>query len=184
LVRVWLTRHGASIAASGIAIGSTDPPLSSQGLAQARLLGEQMARRPLTRVFSSDLARASQTAAEIARRHDLRLETTAALREIDFGSWEGRSLNDLWSEEPAAAAAWEANIKATPPTFGESFAELEGRVTSWWKGIRDFLHGEIAVVAHGGSLAVLRSLITREPIEMRFELGQAVHVDVAAVERA
>jgi broad specificity phosphatase PhoE len=173
---VWLIRHGATTAPSGIAAGATDRPLSSQGLAQARALGDRLAGRPLTRLFASDLARAVQTAAEIARRHDLRIEITPALREIDFGSWEGRSLTELWSEEPTAAAAWEADMRSTPATFGESFADLEARVTRWWDGIRDSLHGEIGVVAHGGSLAVLHSLITGETIEMRFELGQALEV--------
>ncbi len=110
-----------------------------------------------------------ETAASVASPHGLRVETSVALREIDFGAWEGRPLSDLWSEDPAAAHAWEADIRRTPSTFGESVADLERRVEGFWSQVRGtLLGGEVAVVGHRGSLAALRALITRQSFASSF----------------
>lgn len=157
----------------------SDPPLSEVGRDQARSVASALAARPLVRVISSDLKRAVETAAIVAAPHRVAVETTAALREIDFGAWEGRDLSKLWSEDPAAARAWEANFRLTPLSFGESVSDLEHRVGAFWKQLAPA--GEIAIVGHGGSLAALRALISNEPIEpsmaSRLELGAMIGLD-------
>jgi probable phosphoglycerate mutase len=177
---VWLVRHGATTAPPGAAIGATDLPLSDEGREQARHLAAGLASRPLVRVLSSDLMRAMSTADAIAAPHHLVVEPARGLREIDFGAWEGRSLGDLWTEQPQAAKAWEKDIRSTPPTFAESLAGVQIRVEDFWLGIRPPDNGELAVVAHRCSLAVLRALITGESIEeafsSEFEVGKAVAV--------
>jgi phosphoserine phosphatase len=178
--QVWLVRHGATLAPGGVAIGSSDPALSEVGRTQAAGLAEQLASRPLTRVFSSDLARALQTAQVIAKRHGLPVEVVPALREIDFGAWEGRPLSGLWTDERDAAHAWEADIRSTPPSFSESFDDLERRVLEWWRTVQPALTGEVAIVAHRGSLAVLAAAITGCSIEAAF----AERVDPGAMRSA
>jgi broad specificity phosphatase PhoE len=140
-----------------------------------------MAGVRLVRIWSSDRERAVATARMVAAPHGLDVETTSALREIDFGAWEGRALGDLWSEEPAASRAWEENFRATPPTFGESLDDVERRVSAFWDSLQPLpVRGEVAVVAHRGSLAVLRALITGEAVSEAFagqlELASAVAV--------
>jgi broad specificity phosphatase PhoE len=167
---------------SGLVIGLTDPPLGEEGRAQAICAADELARRPLVRVFSSDLRRASQTAAVVVAPHRLEVETTPALRELNFGAWEGRTLSDLWVDEPGAAAAWEGNVLVTPPSFGESLGELEQRVARFWDSLHPLpQRGEVAVVAHGGSLAALRSLIAGVPLgdclAMRMEPGGILGLD-------
>jgi broad specificity phosphatase PhoE len=179
--RVWLVRHGATTAPPDTAIGATDLPLSDEGLEQARILAADLASRPLVRVLSSDLRRALSTADVIAAAHHLVAETTPALREIDFGSWEGRSLADLWSEEPRAAKAWEDDIRSTPPTFGENLADLQIRVEGFWRRVRPLDEGEVAIVAHRCSLAVLRAMITGESLEDAFSIQLAHGAAVAVI---
>lgn len=177
--RVWLVRHGATTAVPGAAIGSTDIPLSGEGLAQAGRLAAELASRPLARVLSSDLRRALSTADVIAAPHHLIVEATPAFREIDFGTWEGRSLADLWLEDPHAARAWEGDLRATPPAFGEDFADLQRRVEGYWRSAGPMGDGEIAIVAHRCSLAVLRALITDESMEEAFSIPMGLGVAVA-----
>jgi len=169
LTRVWLVRHGATTAPPGVAIGSSNPPLSALGWEQARHVAAELASRPLARVLSSDLERAIATAHTVAIPHHLDVEPTASLREIDFGAWEGRSLADLWSEDPQAARAWEDDIRRTPSTFGESLADVESRVTGFWRSLGPPPDGiEIAIVAHRCILAVLRAVLTGESLEEAF----------------
>jgi broad specificity phosphatase PhoE len=182
VTRVWLIRHGASTASPGVAIGVSDPPLSTLGRAQAHSLAGALAARPLVRVLSSDLQRALETATIIAAPHRLVVETSKALREIDFGTWEGRDLGDLWLEDSAAARAWEQDLRQTPQAFGESVSDLERRVAVFWKESSPLPDaGEIAIVGHGGSLAALRALISHEPlattIASRLDLGAVIGLD-------
>jgi broad specificity phosphatase PhoE len=163
----------------GLAVGAGDPPLNDRGRVQAKRLAATMARRPLVRILSSDRQRALATARIVAAPHGVAVEATAALREIDFGAWEGRFLGDLWSEEPLAARAWEDDIRLTPSSFGESLADLERRVETLWASLQPLPgQGEIAVVGHHGSLAVLRAVITGETVSdafaTRLELAGAV----------
>lgn len=182
LKRVWLIRHGASTMPSGLVIGFTDPPLSDEGRVQAQRTAVELAHRSLVRVISSDLRRAVQTATMVAAPHELEVETTPALRELHFGAWEGRMLSDLWVDEPAAAAAWERDVHATPASFGESLSELVRRVARFWESLQPLpQRGEVAIVAHGGSLAALRSLITGAPVgdclAKRLEPGGILELD-------
>ena len=183
MTHIWLVRHGATTAPPGVAIGATDLPLSDQGCEQAGWLAAELARRPLVRVLSSDLKRALATADVVATPHHLLVEPTPALREIDFGAWEGTSLVDLWTADPRAAKAWEDDIRSTPSAFGENLDDVERRVDGFWRLARPALPldgGEVAIVAHRCSLAILRALITGESIDEAFstqlEIGEAVLV--------
>jgi broad specificity phosphatase PhoE len=158
----------------------SDPPLSEVGRGQAHSAADALADRPLARVFSSDLRRALETARIIAARHRLVVESSTALREIDFGTWEGRDLGDLWLEDSAAARSWELDVRQTPRSFGEDVSSLERRVAAFWRGTLPD-GGEVAIVGHGGSLAALRSLISQEPlaqsIASRLEPGGMIGLD-------
>lgn len=122
----WLVRHGATTAPAGVAIGSSDPPLSAEGVAQARAVGERLTSRPITAVYATDSLRAIETASAIGAHHRLSgVQVDSRLRELDFGRWEGRELAELWTEEPEAAMTWEKDLRATPSSFGESVSQLE-----------------------------------------------------------
>jgi broad specificity phosphatase PhoE len=182
VTRVWLIRHGATTAPPGRAIGVSDPPLSDIGRAQARSLAVALATRPLVRVISSDLRRALETAEIIAASQRLVVETSADLREIDFGTWEGRDLRDLWFEDSIAARSWELDVRHTPGSFGENVSDVERRVAAFWKQTSLLrATGEIAIVGHGGSLAALHSLISHSPLEASFasrlDLGAMIGLD-------
>jgi broad specificity phosphatase PhoE len=182
---IWLIRHAESSGVPGVAIGAGDPPLSDQGRVQAQRLAATMAARPLVRILTSDSKRALETARIVAQPHGVAVETTAALREIDFGVWEGRFLGDLWLEDPLAAKAWEDDIRVTPPGFGENLNDLERRVGILWASMQPLpAQGEIAFVGHQGSLAVLRAAITGDSVSnafaTRLELAGAVALDLAA----
>lgn len=179
-VRVWLVRHAAPTTNAGITVGAGDPPLSDAGRAEARRVAASLAGRPLTKVWSSDLRRAVETASAIASVHGLEVETTSALRELDFGAWEGRDLRDLWREDPLAARAWEDDITDAPRSFGESVHDLQVRVGDFWRGV--VLTGEVAVVAHHGSLAALQSTITGERFAECFRFP-AAWVEAQAMDR-
>ncbi|HEV2140687.1 MAG TPA: histidine phosphatase family protein [Candidatus Dormibacteraeota bacterium] len=173
--RVWLIRHAASTAPAGIAPGVGDPGLSELGVTQARGLASRLSTAPLRAVWSSDSLRAMQTAEHIAAPHRLPVLSARALREIDFGAWAGRDLSELWLDDPAAARAWELDLRRTPGSFGESVDDLQRRVRAFWSAAFALaVAGDVAFVAHRGSLAALRSIITGSSFADCFALAMEV----------
>ena len=72
-----------------------------------------------------------QTTERIAAAQGPQVRADDRLRELDFGAWEGRDLGNLWTEEPEAAAAWEHDLRATPPSFGETVTQLEAPINAF-----------------------------------------------------
>ncbi|TMB64168.1 MAG: histidine phosphatase family protein [Chloroflexi bacterium] len=85
VTEVLLIRHGQQkIDVDAAKIGDwVDPPLSEQGRLQARLLGEALSLKRIDAVFASNLHRAAETAAEIARHQDIAVERVEDLREVE-----------------------------------------------------------------------------------------------------
>jgi broad specificity phosphatase PhoE len=87
--RLWLVRHGATDwSDAGRLNGWTDVPLNERGRLQARSLAERLAGRQFAAVWSSDLMRAIETA-QLAVGEPV---PDGRLRELGFGSLEGRVL--------------------------------------------------------------------------------------------
>lgn len=75
--------------------GHGDSPLTQNGINQAHQTGQKLAKINFDAVFSSDLARASKTAAIIALDRKLAVNTTKLLRECCLGALEGRLVEEV-----------------------------------------------------------------------------------------
>lgn len=127
--------------------GHTDVPLNERGRKQARALAEQIAAEPVDAVYSSDLRRARDTAAAVADRLGLPVTVDPDLREIDVGSREGLTGDEVgdraWDGEPHAA-------------HGERVLRAIGRIAAAHPT------GRVLVVAHGGCLRRVQETIDAE----------------------
>jgi alpha-ribazole phosphatase len=97
--RVLFIRH-AETEMAGRYCGHSDPDLSAQGRAQLTRLTEQLREEILDTVYSSDLRRATSTAQAIAAGRNIPRVLRPALREIDFGDWEGMSWKQIEQLDP------------------------------------------------------------------------------------
>ena len=73
-------------------------PFRITGAARADYLGKRLARRKFEGLYASDLKRARETAAIISKhlQHNcLEIETLPELRELNFGRWEGMTMQDV-----------------------------------------------------------------------------------------
>jgi 2,3-bisphosphoglycerate-dependent phosphoglycerate mutase len=91
-----LVRHGETDwNADGRLQGHTDCPLSDYGRRQAQALAEQLAAgEELGALYSSDLARARETAEIVGARLGLPVLPDPDLREKNWGSWEGLTADE------------------------------------------------------------------------------------------
>ena len=72
--------------------GQLDIALNDTGLWQARRVGQALAEEPVAAIYASDLARAWQTAIEIARPFGVEVQAEPGLRERAFGHLRGPHL--------------------------------------------------------------------------------------------
>lgn len=93
--RIWLVRHGrTAFNREGKAQGHTDVPLDEVGESQAKSLCRYLDTLPVSHAVTSDLARARQTLAPLARG-DWTVEAWPELRERSFGEWEGMRFDEI-----------------------------------------------------------------------------------------
>ena len=87
---IYLVRHGESEAnAKKIVQGQTDSSLTNDGKIQAAGVREALKDVRFDAIFSSDLGRSIQTAGIIRGERDVEIQTSRALREKSYGTFEG-----------------------------------------------------------------------------------------------
>lgn len=158
MTRLLLIRHAESTwNAAGRWQGHGDPPLSERGRQQAEALAGEVARAGLERVVTSDLARAVETGAAIARALGLPALRCAGLRELDVGHWTGLTRAEIAAREPLALAAFDAGGQSAAAGGGETRAALAERARACLAALAGtYPDSCIAVVTH---LGVIRSVL-------------------------
>lgn len=124
---------------------------------QAGSLARRLNNRKFTAFYASDLTRAIKTAEIVAAPHGLSVEPVPALREVNFGSWEGLTFKEIKERFTELAQRWWDNPLDTPVPEGETLAELSLRVNGAVRRIVErHLDGqEVVVVSHGGPIRTI-----------------------------
>jgi alpha-ribazole phosphatase len=170
--RLILVRHTEPQEdARGRCYGSLDIGLSAAGRAHARELAGRLARLDYEAVYASPRLRASETAGPVAAARGLELLTDDGLRELDFGTLEGRTYDEIAESEPELYRAWMETPTQVRFPGGESFADLKARAIVALDRIRDS-HEAAVVVTHGGVLRAGVAAWLAMPDEAIFRLDQ------------
>lgn len=151
---IILIRHGESLwNLEGKYQGQQDSGLTALGHEQAAQLGAALLDAPRGKIISSDLPRAIDTAAPLAASWGQGIDQMAQLRELDIGSWSGRTFNDVRQSEPETVAAFAAG-EDVPRGGGETLRDATTRVVAALDLIANRLDsGERALVfCHGGPI--------------------------------
>ena len=127
--------------------GQTDIPLDETGVVQAEQAARRLATLRPDALYSSDLSRAQQTAAPLARLTGLPVTLDKDLRERFGGVWEGLNDDEIRERYPAELATW------NPPN-GEPGLAVADRVAGVLDRVAESLDdGQLAVlVGHGAAL--------------------------------
>jgi probable phosphoglycerate mutase len=120
--------------------GHSNTSLNELGREQARALAEELTDE-IDVVYSSDLARARETAEIVAGRLGLEVRFDPRLRERGFGSWEGLTRAEIEERD------------------GEPFEAFADRMHAFLEDVLQRHPGELVlVIAHGGSIRVIHAL--------------------------
>jgi len=151
-----LVRHGASapyVDGNPFALvdGHGDPPLSVDGLAQAKLVCTRLAAAGVAAIYVSTLRRTEQTAAPLAAQLGLPIRVDADLREVHLGEWEGGSFRKHVAEGHPIAVRMQAEQRWDVIPGAESSAALAARVQAVIDRMAAAHPGQrVAAFTHGG----------------------------------
>jgi probable phosphoglycerate mutase len=151
--------------------------LSEEGVRQAKDVAERLAGLPVKAVYSSPLERCQETAAPVAERHRVDVQTVDDLAEVSYGDWQGRPFRQLYRLK-----AW-GELQARPADFrfpgGESIREAQTRGMRAIEAIRAGHPQSSAVVAV--SHADMIRLVLAGYLGLGTDLYQRIVVGVASV---
>lgn len=128
--KIIVVRHAESIAnTQGIYQGQTyDTDLSPLGKKQAEALAVRLKEVGITKIVSSPLKRAYQTAFEVSRTLDFPIETDNFIIETNHGEWEGKTKEWIGNNYPEIYSAWLTKPSQVVFPQGEAFQETLNRV--------------------------------------------------------
>ena len=126
--RLVLLRHGRTAwNLEERAQGHADVPLDEVGQDEAAAVAPVLARMRPVRLWSSDLARAMQTASYVAAATGLPVVPDARLRENDVGARSGLTPAEFALKFPVEHAAWRAGLDAPRVEGAESPEQMVAR---------------------------------------------------------
>ena len=165
--RVCIIRHGETDWNLESRIqGQIDIPLNETGRAQALAMAFNSAHHRFTAVYSSDLARAFETATALGEREDLQVKTLTQLRERHYGIFQNITKTEAPSKYPEAYALYAARDLYYNFETGENLTEFAQRVLDIFDWLaRHHRNEQFAVVCHAGLLDIMYRHATGRPLE-------------------
>ena len=162
---LYLMRHG-ECEGGQILRGQTDVALSALGKTRMKQAIEQLDLDPefdretgFEQVICSPLRRCSEFALSIYLEKGIPLKMEDGLKEIDFGDWDGETLETLYENSADVIEMYWKNPWAFTPPNGETMQAFESRVNKSWDSIVSQYAGQtLLLVTHGG---VIRHLMSK-----------------------
>ncbi len=160
----YLMRHGESEGnVNHILQGqNNDSQLTDNGILQAQQRAKQLSHVKFDLAFSSDLIRAHKTAQIVASEHQLAVKTSRLLREMTFGRYDGKKVDEFFAElrdllDEHYQLSPELRFKHKVKPDIESDEEMMARLITFLRQTALAYPGKTAlVVSHG---AIIRTLL-------------------------
>jgi probable phosphoglycerate mutase len=167
MTHLVLIRHGETDwNAEGRYQGQSDVPLNAKGLAQAEALAQRLRGERFEAIYTSDLARAAQTAEALAATTGAPIHRDPRLKEIDQGEWEGLLLAEIETRYAEAFQRRRLDPLSTHPPGGETVGQVRERVLEAIREIsRGYPDGSVAIVSHGLAIALVKVHLAHLPVE-------------------
>ncbi len=166
----YLIRH-----ATNDLVGKTMPGwipgvhLNTEGREQARRLAQKLSGRGISRVYSSPLERAMETAEPLALALGVAVERRDALIELKIGEWAGKSFAEI--EQDPRWRRFNEHRSATRPPGGELMLETQQRMVAELLCLRDQHAGEaIAVVSHADPIRAVLTYFLGMPLDLFYRI--------------
>jgi len=173
-----LIRHGEPVGGRVYRGNRIDDCLSETGWHQMRSAVRDTAR--WQQVVSSPMARCHQFAKEIASKYELPLEVAPDFREVGFGSWEGRTPDEIVRDSPEEYEAFYADPVNSRPAGAEPLQDFYSRaVTAFDRLAENYKDQRVLVVTHAGVIRAIVAYALEAPLASMYRMK----IDYAGVSR-
>ncbi|MBA4136245.1 MAG: hypothetical protein C0518_02880 [Opitutus sp.] len=169
-----LVRHAEKIGTDVLAGRTPGVHLSDRGRAQAERLVALFERAAISRIFSSPLERARETAAPLARDKGLGIDVVDGFTEMELGDWTGRTPAELAADE--CFARFNRFRSGTRAPNGETMLAVQARFVGALLDWRDELPNQsVIVVSHAEPIRAALLYFSGAPLDdwQRFEVSLA-----------
>lgn len=166
-----LIRHGEPVGGRRYR-GQLDDPLSEKGWSQMR--NAVQGHQPWDVILTSPLKRCAEFAEEVATSSSIPLQQDDRLKEIGFGSWEGKTAEELMdSQADILTAFWRDPIN-NRPAGAEPLLDFNRRIVAVWQDISQTYQGmHVLVVCHAGVIRMCLQHTLGMPLEHVFRVQVA-----------
>jgi probable phosphoglycerate mutase len=173
MIHVFVARHGETDwNREGRWQGQGGPGLNETGRIQARALAMRLSALHVDALYTSDLARARETAEIAATATGLTPVLEPGLREVDVGDWRGLTRDEVSRRDPDGYRRWLAGQAGWKG--GETYDQMHERVLAAVdRLVAASAVGRIAVVSHGGAVRALAAHAVGLPGHERLRIDGA-----------
>ena len=171
-----LVRHGATALTASKrfsgGLASSNPGLTDEGRAQVREVGEWLAPigPEVYVVVTSPVRRTRESAEILAERLDVGLVEEPDFAEMEFGTWDGLTFDEVREQRPDEIESWLGSLDVAPGG-GESFREVEKRVLDGLSRVLETYAGKtVVVVTHVTPIKTLVAHAVEAPLTALFRM--------------
>ncbi len=164
-------RHGEPLGGKRYR-GQIDDPLSETGWQQMwQALGDAA---PWQQIVTSPLSRCQAFATALAERHGIPMAIDSRLMEIGFGAWEGRTAEQLRTEDPRQIERFYQDPINARPKGAEPLADFRARVIAGFNDLAQTYQGQqVLVVCHAGVMRAVVAHVLGAPLESIYRIDVA-----------
>lgn len=173
-----LVRHGETVGESSIRYhGSNDVALSPHGMEQMRRVGAALRGETFDRVLTSTMQR-SVLAARIIAPYRV-ADALPGFDEIDFGAWEGLTVEEIEARDPAGFVRWRRDPARFTFPDGDSVVGFRERIVAAFAALESELPARTLAVVHKGVISAILGHVRGEPIDQ----PRTTTIDLASIHR-
>ncbi|ACK71060.1 Phosphoglycerate mutase [Gloeothece citriformis PCC 7424] len=156
---LYFLRHGqTAYSKTGGYCGrpENDPGLTPEGIQMAIAFAKTYGDLPWKAVYVSPLHRTIQTATPVCERAGISMELRDGLKEIAYGSWEGKHPQVLYQEDHDLYVRWLTDPAWTAPPGGERGIDIARRTSQVLEEIEQkYCEGNILIVSHKATIRIM-----------------------------
>lgn len=173
-----LVRHGETVGESSIRYhGANDVALSAHGIEQMRRVATALRGETFARVLTSTLQRSVVAARLVAPYCEA--EALPGFDEIDFGDWEGLTIEEIEARDPVGFARWRRDPARFTFPHGDSVIGFRQRIVATFGAIEATLPDRSLAVVHKGVISAIVGHLRGEPIDQ----PRSTPIDLGSIHR-
>jgi alpha-ribazole phosphatase len=174
---VDLIRHGEPVGGHRYR-GQLDDPLSETGWQQ--MMSAVDGYQTWQAIVTSPLRRCHEFALVLGKKLNIPVQDETRFKEIGFGAWEGRTVEELRQSDPESLARFYLDPISHRPAGAEDSHAFIDRVNNAWQELLAAKAGRhVLVVAHAGVIRAIIGQVLEMPMTNMFRL----QIDNASVSR-